>query len=193
MITEFICSKCDICAINNHRPVIGDGNLNANMMFITRNPSALEFKRNIPMISKDGLLFQRYLDLFNFSRDLVFITNSIKCKTPGHRYPSDTELYNCREYLDNEIRHVNPKIIVLLGDTALRSYFKLAFTDKNVHAENLNGKYMVHNNRVILFMINPMQAVNSSAKRVDLYNAFLSLLSLYRVVNPAHTINFNLY
>jgi uracil-DNA glycosylase len=189
---EFTCSKCDICSINNHTPIIGDGNLNANIMFIARNPSAYELKNNIPLISKDGLLFQRYLDLFNFDRNLIYITNAVKCKTPAHRYPTDIELHNCREYLDTEIKEVNPKIIILLGDTALRSYFKLAHSVVNVHINSLNGKYMIHNGRVILFMIAPYYGLNSQSSRIEIYKAFLSLFSLYKIINPAHSINFNL-
>lgn len=191
-MSDFTCSLCDICSINNHRPLLGDGNLDANIMFVTRNPSAFEVKNNIPLISKDGLLFQRYLDLFNFSRDIIYITNAVKCRTPGHRYPTDQELYNCREYLDNEIKHINPKIIVLMGDTALRSYFKLAFTGINVSINHVNAKYMIHNGRVILFMINPAHALNGVDNRIAIYNSFLSLLYLYRIINPAHSINFNL-
>jgi uracil-DNA glycosylase family 4 len=191
-MTEFTCSKCDICVLNNHHPLIGDGNLDANIMFISRNPSAFEMKNDIPLYSKDGMLFQKYLDLFNFSRDLVYITNAIKCRTPGHRYPTDQEIYNCYEYLDNEIKNVNPKIIVLLGDTTIRAYFKLAFKNLSVHSDTLNAKYMIHNGRIILFMIHPAHGLNSIYVRTDIYKAFLTLLSLYRYINPAHQINFNL-
>lgn len=191
-MTEFTCSKCDICLINNHTPITGDGNLNANIMFITRNPNAFEMKHNIPLINKEGLLFQRYLDLFNFSRDLIYITNSVKCKTPGHRYPTDQEIYNCREYLTNEIKHVNPKILIIIGETALRSYFNLEFTGTTVNIHEINAKYMVHNGRVVLFMIHPSHAMNSQYNRIELYKAFLSLFALYKIINPAHTVNFNL-
>ena len=188
-MSDFTCSLCDICLLNNHHPIIGDGNLNANIMFVSRNPTSFELKNNIPLISKDGMLFQRYLDFFNFSRDIIYITNAAKCKTPGHRYPTDIELFNCRGYLDNEIRHVNPKIIVLMGDTALRSYFKLFFTNVSVSINDINAKYMIHNGRIILFMIAPAHAINSSINRIAIYNAFLSLLSLYRVINPGHRTN----
>jgi len=191
-MTEFTCSKCDICLINNHHPLLGDGNLNANIMFIARNPSAFEIKNNIPLISKEGMLFQRYLDLFNFSRDDIYITNVVKCRTPSHRHPTDNEIYNCRGYLENEIISINPKIIVLVGNTALRSYFKLAFTNTFIDIATINSKYIAHNNRVILFMIDPSHAINSNENRIAIYHAFLSLLTLYRNINPGHTINFNL-
>jgi len=79
-----------------------------------------------------------------------------------------------------------------MGDTALRSYFKLAFTNVTVSINHLNAKYMIHNGRVILFMISPAHAINSSVNRVAIYNSFISLLYLYRVINPSHIINFNL-
>jgi uracil-DNA glycosylase family 4 len=189
---EFTCSKCDICLINNHRPIIGDGNLNANIMFITRNPSSLELKNNIPMISKDGLLFQQYLDLFNFDRDLIYITNAVKCRTPAHRYPTDREIYNCYEHLDNDIKTVNPKIIVLLGDTATRAYFKLAYTNLSIHIDSLNAQYMIHKDRIILFMISPYHGIYNVNGRIAIYHAFVSLLRLYRIINPAHLTNINL-
>lgn len=188
---EFSCSLCDICLINDHKPLLGDGSLDANIMFVSRNPSAFEMKNNIPMISKDGMFFQEYLDLFNFSRDEVYITNAVKCKTPNRRYPSDIEIYNCRQYLMNEINHINPKIIVLVGNTAIKSYFGLAFTNLPVTAEQLNGTYMIHNGRVILFMIHPSHAMTTYNSRLALFVSFLQLTNLYRIINPAHITNIN--
>lgn len=178
--------------MNNNTPIQGDGNLDANIMFIARNPSAYEMKNNIPLISKDGELFQKYLDLFNFSRDMIYITNAVKCRTPGHRYPTDIELMHCRDLLENEIKNVNPKIIVLLGDTAIRSYFKLYHRTLMIHAKELNAKYMIHNERVILFMENPAHGLTSIYVRYNIYYAFLTLLDLYQIINPAHSVNFNL-
>ena len=63
---QFICVKCDICTANNYTPLIGDGNLNANIMIVTKNPNSFEIKNNIPLVDKSGMLFQSYLDLFNF-------------------------------------------------------------------------------------------------------------------------------
>lgn len=187
---EFICTRCDICKLNSCRPIIGDGNLDANIMFITRNPSAYEVKNNIPLYSKNRMLFQEYLDLFNLNRDLIYIANAVKCRTPGSRYPTDTELFNCREYLNKEIVEVNPKIIVLLGDTAIRSYFKLYFNVLSIHINDLNAKYIIHNNKVILFMIHPYHGLNSINIRKSIFNAFNMLLNLYRTINPTHTPNF---
>lgn len=189
-MNQFTCSKCDICLLNNHLPMIGDGNLDANIMFVTRNPNNLEMKNNIPLFDKAGMLFQDYLNLFNFSRDLIYITNAVKCRTPGNRLPTDKKIYNCQNYLQDEINEIKPKIVVLLGDTAIRTYFKLAYSILSMHSDELNSKYIVDNNRIILFMIHPNYALYSNENRIAMFNSFKTLLTLYRIINPGHTVNF---
>lgn len=185
----FTCTKCDICTANNYTPLIGDGNLNANIMFVTKNPSTFEIKNNVPLVDKSGLLFQKYLDLFNFSRDIVYITNCVKCRTPSNRLPTDTEIYNCRDYLEQEINEVKPKIIMLLGNTAIRSYFKLAYTVLGITAEELNANYMIHDNKIIIFSIHPINGLYYPEARKALFNSFITLVKLYRIINPGHTTN----
>lgn len=192
MNNEFICSKCDLCTLNNHHPMIGDGNLDANIMFVSRNPTAFEMKNNVPLFSKDGMLFQQYLDLFNFHRDMIYVTNAVKCRTPGNRHPTELEISNCYTHLDAEIKTVNPKIIVLMGNTAIRTYFKLAHTNIIINTNSIAGKYMIHNKRIILFMIHPSFALNSVMYRTNLFYSFVTLLQLYREIHPAHNINFTL-
>jgi len=192
MNKEFTCSRCDICTINNHTMMNGDGNENANIMFITRNPSSFEKKNNVPMIDKEGMLFQKYLDLFNFSREEVYITYAVKCKTPGHRIPTDKEIANCYIQLDYELDIVKPKIVVLIGEVAIRAYFKLAYTNKNVDILSLNARTIIHNDRVIVFMVTPSYGLCNVQGRELIYEAFTTLLIEYRKINPLHETNINI-
>ena len=186
------CTKCDICIHSNFKPLHGDGYLDAAIMFVSRNPTALEHKKDIPLISVNGLVFQQFLDLFNFNRDTIYITNAVKCKTPSNRVPTETEIVNCNNYLQIEINKVNPKIIVLIGDVAIKSYFNLTFKNISINDQYLNGKYVVHNGRIIIFMANIAHGVTSVYVRTNMYRAFLTLLRLYRVFNPFHTTNCSL-
>lgn len=188
---EIKCTRCDICSSNNYEPLAGDGNYNANIMFVGRSPTAFDIKLNVPLVSKDGMLFQRYLDLFNFDRDLIYVTNAIKCKTPNNRYPSDIEIHNCRENLEAEIIRINPKIIVLMGITAIRSYFKLAFIVFPFTMEQLNARYMLYNGRIIIFMVHPSHGLNSIDVRGKIYIAFHVLNTIYKIINPGHSTNIN--
>ena len=191
-MSDFTCSKCDICILNNHHPIIGDGNLDANIMFITRNPSAFDKKNNIPLVNREGMLFQKFLDLFNFSRDLVYITNAVKCKTPGHRIPVDKEIANCYDHLDNDIKTVNPKIIVLMGEVAVKAYFKLAYTNKVIDILHLNAKSVNTDDRIIIYMVPPIYGLSTVNGKQLIYHAFVTLLREYRIINPLHEINFNI-
>lgn len=191
-MSEFTCSKCDICILNNHHPIIGDGNLDANIMFITRNPSAFDKKNNVPLVNKEGMLFQKFLDLFNFSRDLIYITNAVKCKTPGYRIPLDREIANCYEHLDNDIKTVNPKIIVLMGEVAIRAYFKLAYINIIIDMLYLNAKSVIANGRTIIYMIPPVYGLSNANGLNLIYQAFVTLTKEYRIINPLHETNMNI-
>ena len=74
----------------------------------------------------------------------------------------------------------------------MRSYFKKAYSVLNIHVEHLNGRYMIHNGRVIVFMIHPVHGLNSIDVKVKIFKSFLTLLQLYRVINPLHEVYFNI-
>lgn len=186
------CSRCDICTMNNHTLMEGDGNKNANIMFIARNPTAFEKKHNVPLIDKEGELFQKFMDLFNFSREEVYITYAVKCKTPCHRVPNDREIANCYLHLDYDLLVVKPKIVVLIGEVAIKAYLKLAYTNKDVDILKLNAKSIIHDGRVVIFMMTPSYGLTDIHGREFLYEAFVTLLNEYRKINPLHETNINI-
>lgn len=186
MITNRTCVKCDICSNNNHRPIWGDGSHSAQIMFIDSNPSYAERKHNIPQMNKAGMLFQIYLNLFNINRDDVYITYIVKCKTPNGRYPSDCELLNCREHLEEELTTINPKIVVLLGTTAFRSYFNLIGKDIPIDIGKLQGKHLIHNGRIIIFSYSPATIYKYIKYRIDMYKVFIKLIKFIRIYKPWH-------
>jgi uracil-DNA glycosylase len=183
------CTLCDICSNNNHIPVLGDGSKTAAIIFIGRNPSYQEKKHGIPQMNKAGMLFQRYLNMFNISRDDIYITDSVKCKTPNDRHPNDCEITNCHSKLEEELLTINPKIIVLLGTTALRSYFNLVGTNIPIDIRTLQGKHIIHKNRIIIFSYHPSYIYKYEKSRLDMYKVFVKLTHFIRVYKPWHTTN----
>jgi DNA polymerase len=180
------CYNCDICKQNDYHPLFGDGNPDAILMFVSRNPLSKEHKADVPFLGKDGELFQVYLDLFGFHRDNIFITNAVKCTTPHHRVPTEVELTNCRPYLFYEIMSVKPRIIVLLGLTAIRSYFNIIWNHTNLDMNILNGRVTAKDNTVIFFMHHPYHALNNKKIKIEMFISFIKLLNLYRSINPNH-------
>lgn len=183
------CTKCDISLNNDYRPIWGDGSSNAYIMFVSRQPESLDHKFNVPLLSRSGNLFQLYLQMFNFSRDEIYVTNAVKCKTPKNRYPTDSELYKCRDHLTEEINTVKPRIIVLMGITAIRTYFKLAFKDHQFHESKVINKVVIHEGKVIVLIHHPANALNDFNKRLSIFDGFKIILNLYRIAHPLHRTN----
>lgn len=179
------CNKCDICALNKHLPVWGYGNENADIMFIGEAPGGTERRLNRPFVGTAGKALRRVLDLYGFNDNNIYVTNIIKCRPPMNRTPEMSEIIKCLPYLVMELEHVKPKIVVLVGNTALRTFynnFSLSIT-KN------NARYDVRNNRVVVAMLHPAYVLRNQDAISDLEKAMDLVLYLYRLIHPLHTTN----
>lgn len=114
------CNKCALCR-NRTKMVFGEGNENADIMFIGEGPGGDEDKEGIPFVGKAGKLMNQAFIGLGISRDLVYIANIVKCRPPNNRTPLKEEALACLDYLRNQVMIIKPKIIVLLGSTALKN------------------------------------------------------------------------
>lgn len=114
------CKKCKLCT-NRKNIVFGTGNKNADIMFIGEGPGADEDAQGIPFVGKAGKLMNKAFEGLEINRGNVYITNIVKCRPPNNRVPEKDEAVACLDYLRNQVILVNPKIIVLLGSTALKN------------------------------------------------------------------------
>lgn len=114
------CKKCKLCT-NRTKIVFGQGNKEADIMFIGEGPGADEDSQGIPFVGKAGKLMNRAFEGLGINRDNVYIANVVKCRPPANRVPEDDEAASCLDYLRNQVILIKPKIIVLLGSTALRN------------------------------------------------------------------------
>ena len=84
------------------------------LMVVARNPGKNEDEEGRPLVGKSGKLMRRIL-LPMQEYTSIYLTNMVKCFTPENRRPTDTELLNCREYIDNEVANLKPSIVLLTG------------------------------------------------------------------------------
>lgn len=114
---EKYCLKCDKCLLHKTRTnvVFGEGNLNAEIMFIGEGPGYNEDKQGRPFVGAAGQLFDRMLNAIELRREEVYIANIVKCRPPNNRNPLVEEVKTCMDYLRWQVKLVNPKIIVCLG------------------------------------------------------------------------------
>ena len=121
----FLVRNCTNCPLANGRThaVPGEGNPQADVMFIGEAPGFQEDRQGRPFVGPAGKLLDGLLASIGTNRDDVFIANMVKCRPPDNRDPDPGELAACTKFLDRQIELVNPKLIVTLGRFAFGRYF----------------------------------------------------------------------
>ena len=112
--------NCDLKK-NATNLVFGDGNINANIMIIGEGPGAQEDIVGKPFVGRAGKLLDKMLESINLNRKKVYISNIVNYRPPENRRPTDSEISKYLPYIQKHIEIINPKILVLLGSTALNS------------------------------------------------------------------------
>jgi len=96
---------------------------NYRIMFVGEAPGAEEDKLGIPFVGRAGTdVLVPYLTKVGFNLDEVFITNMVRCRPPKNRKPSGEEKNKCYGYIEEEIKRIQPEVIVLLGNSALELF-----------------------------------------------------------------------
>ena len=101
--------------------VFSDGNPNAKIMIIGEGPGANEDKEGKPFVGRAGKLLDKMLESINLNRKNVYISNVVNYRPPQNRKPTDEEIERYLPHLKDHIQIINPKILVLLGSTALNA------------------------------------------------------------------------
>lgn len=133
------CSDCCACELNStrHNVVFSDGNPEtARIMLIGEAPGENEDLQGKPFVGRAGKLLNEFLAKAEISRENdLYITNTVKCRPPKNRVPTDEEKKACRKVLESQIEIINPKIILLCGATALKSFIKTKLPISKIRGE----------------------------------------------------------
>tara|TARA_B100001250_G_C19578808_1_gene691052 strand:+ start:106 stop:804 length:699 start_codon:yes stop_codon:yes gene_type:complete len=101
--------------------VFGDGNINSNIMLIGEGPGANEDAVGKPFVGRAGKLLDKMLAAIKLDRTKVYISNVVNYRPPNNRKPTEKEIERYLPYLKTHIEIINPKILLLLGSTALNA------------------------------------------------------------------------
>lgn len=115
------CRKChlrDTCT----QVVPGEGNFEAEIMFIGEGPGENEDKQGRPFVGAAGKFLEEMLSLIGKKREDVFIGNVLKCRPPGNRDPLPEEVEACWPWMVEQINFIKPKLIVTLGRHAMERF-----------------------------------------------------------------------
>ena len=114
------CTRCPLYERRTHI-VHTDGNRNARLMFVGEAPGADEDAQARPFVGRAGQLLTKIIEAIGFKREEVLIGNVNRCRPPGNRPPTPEEALMCKPFLLREIAAVQPEVIVVLGNTAMRN------------------------------------------------------------------------
>ena len=111
------------CELKNNatKMVFADGNPKAKIMIIGEGPGSNEDQEGIPFVGRAGELLNKMLASIDLSRRNVYITNVVNYRPPDNRRPTEEEINRYLPFLKKHIEIINPKILVLLGSTALNA------------------------------------------------------------------------
>ena len=111
------------CELRNsaNKMVFSDGNINSKIMLIGEGPGAQEDQEGLPFVGRAGKLLDKMLEAINLNRKKVYISNVVNYRPPKNRKPTDQEIERYYPFLKLHIEIINPKILVLLGSTALNT------------------------------------------------------------------------
>ena len=115
--------NCTRCPLHEGRTKIvhSTGNFNADLMFVGEAPGADEDASGLPFVGRAGQLLTKIIEGIGMKREDVLIGNINRCRPPANRQPTLPEAHTCRPFLMREIAVVRPKIIVVMGNTAMKN------------------------------------------------------------------------
>ncbi|MBE0565094.1 MAG: uracil-DNA glycosylase [Krumholzibacteria bacterium] len=114
------CTACELSQGRTHT-VFGEGNPEAEVVFIGEAPGADEDAQGQPFVGKSGQLLTKVIAAIGFAREDVFICNILKCRPPGNRDPLPAEVASCEPHLRRQLAILQPKLICCLGRIAAQT------------------------------------------------------------------------
>lgn len=129
------CTKCPLGTLGRQHVVFGEGNPDAQLMFVGEGPGADEDMQGRPFVGRSGKLLTRCLQKLTIEREAVYITNIVKCRPPQNRTPSPLESSTCKNLLlMKQIKIIRPKVICTLGNAALQG-----LTERDIKISKTRG------------------------------------------------------
>jgi DNA polymerase len=176
------CTRCPLAATRTN-VVFGNGNADADLMFVGEAPGAEEDRQGLPFVGRAGQLLDTLLAEIGMKREEVFVANVLKCRPPGNRDPQPVEIESCRPYLEKQVELIQPKVIGTLGNFATK-----LLTGNPTGITKVRGTTQVHTlgGRTVFLMplLHPAAALRTPAMAETLREDFAKLSGLLARPSP---------
>ena len=153
------CTRCRLYQ-SRTQVVFGQGSPHADLMFVGEAPGFHEDRQGVPFVGPSGQLLNRLLEGIGLRRQDVYICNAIKSRPPNNRDPLPDEITACRPWLDAQIRLVDPRVVVTLGNFAAKTLL-----ETTTGITRLRGQTYPFQGRVLLPTFHPAAALHAQGRR----------------------------
>lgn len=154
-----VCKKCPL-ANTRTNVVIERGNPKALIMIIGEAPGQSEDETGLPFVGRSGQLLDKILASVQLDPEKdVYVCNINKCRPPSNRVPTDEEIAACKPYILEQIRLVDPKIILLTGATSVKS-----ITGDKRGITKIRGEWMQWQGRLVMPIFHPAYLLRNASR-----------------------------
>ncbi len=153
------CTRCKLHRGRN-KLVFGDGNPNAQLVFVGEGPGRDEDAQGLPFVGRAGKLLNQMIEAMGLQRKDVYICNIVKCRPPENRAPEKDEVEICSPFLLRQLDTIAPKVIVCLGSVAAQTLLE---TNRGI--SQFRGQWLDFRGRKLMATYHPAYLLrNPSAK-----------------------------
>lgn len=162
---QHACAECRACALEGTRTksVFGVGDPHADLMFVGEAPGEQEDLSGVPFVGRAGQLLDKFLYAVDIPREKVYIANILKCRPPKNRDPLPEEEDACIGYLREQVRLIQPKIIVCLGRVSAMRLIKPDFKITQEH-----GQWFERGGYLMTAVYHPAALLRDPRKKEDM-------------------------
>ncbi len=153
------CTRCPLHLERTH-VVHTEGNRKARLMFVGEAPGADEDIQARPFVGRAGQLLTKIIEAIGLKREEVLIGNVNRCRPPGNRAPTTEEATTCKPYLLREIAIVQPEVIVVLGNTAMKNLL-----DTREGITRLRGRFQEYQGIKVMPTFHPAYLLRDPSKK----------------------------
>ncbi len=174
------CRSCNLCVLRSgcRQVVFGEGSPRAGLMLVGEGPGAEEDRLGKPFVGTAGRLLDRILEAAGLKREELYITNVVKCRPPGNRLPETGEAAQCLLHLKEQIRLINPTLIVCLGALATRNLI-----GGSESLTRLRGRWYTIEGRRCMPTFHPAALLRDSSKKRPVWEDFKEIARCYRQIS----------
>lgn len=174
---------CNRCLLYTKRKncVFGEGNPDAQLMFVGEAPGYYEDVQGKPFVGRAGQLLTKIINAMKLKRNDVYIANILKCRPPENRDPLEEEMNSCFPFLDKQIEIIKPKVICALG-----RYASQILTGSSMSITHIRGNIFYYKGIKVIPTFHPSYLLRNPQHKKEVWDDMKSIMRILGKKVPEH-------